>query len=155
MTIAPTLSGGLKLLPEEDEDWFILLEIAQDGDADLARHFADLMDEDSMWEDIVMPELASDFSKQRETVMNAVVQAKKRDEDEVVIELADADAWYGALNQARLAMEAKYQFGPRELRDPSQLKSKEMRSAYFRNDFYCTVQSLLLEYVMDDGLSGS
>ena len=150
MTIAPTLAGGLKLLPEEERDWYLLLEIAQDGDADLAKHFADLMDEDSMWEDIVMPELESDFSKQRETVMKAVVKAKKAGEDEVVIEPADADAWYGALNQARLAMEAKYRFGPRELSDPSQLQSNEMRSAYYRNDFYCTVQSLLLEYVMDE-----
>ena len=56
MTIGPTIAGGLKLVPEEDEDWLILLEIANDGDSDLSQRLATLMDEDSMWEDIVVPE---------------------------------------------------------------------------------------------------
>lgn len=150
MTITPTLSGGLKLQPEEEQDWLILFEIANDGDADLAQQFSELMDEDSMWEEIVQPELETEFSKQRKTIVDAVRQAQEAGEDELVIEQADADAWYGALNQARLAIEAKHQFGPRELHDLDELKDPEMRSAYFRNDFYCSVQSLLLEYVMVD-----
>jgi len=150
MRIGPTLSGGLKLLITEERDWFVLLGIAEDADGDLAKHFASLMDEDSMWEDIVVPELESDFSKQRETVLKMVVEAKKAEEEEVVIERTDAEAWYGALNQARLVMEERYQFGPRELREPEEIQDSEMRSAYFRNDFYCTVQSLLLQYVMDE-----
>lgn len=150
MTIAPTLSGGLKILPEEEEDWLVLLEITQDGDCDLARRFAGLMDEDSMWEDIVMPELESEFADQRLAVVRAVVKARKSGEEEVLIESADAETWYGALNQARLAMESKYKFGPRELRNPGEIEGREKRSAYFREDFYSTIQSLLLRYVMGD-----
>ena len=150
MTIAPTLSGGLKILPEEDEDWMVLLEIADDGDCDLARQFAGLMDEDSMWEDIVMPELESEFANQRLAVVRAVAKARKSGEGEVVIESADAETWYGALNQARLAMESKYKFGPRELRSPEEIEDREKCSAYFREDFYSAIQSLLLRYVMVD-----
>jgi hypothetical protein len=150
MTIAPTLSGGLKLVPEEEQDWLILLQIADDGDGNLAQQFSDLMDDDSMWEDIVVPELEVEFSEQRRKVVAAILQAREAEGDGVLVEKADAEAWYGALNQARLAMEAKYHFGPRELRDPSELEESEARSAYFRNEFYCTVQSLLLEYVMGD-----
>jgi len=116
MTIAPTVSGGLKLIPEEEQDWMVLLEIAHDGDGDLAQHFAGLMDEDSMWEDIVVPELESEFSAQRKTVLKAVMEAREKESDGLIIERKDAEEWYGALNQARLAMEGKYRFGLRVLR---------------------------------------
>ncbi len=150
MTIAPTVSGGLKLLPEEEQDWLVLFKIADDADGDLARHFAGLMDEDSMWEEIVVPELDHEFSAQRKKIMKAVFEARDGAEEGLVIERKDAEDWYGALNQARLLLEEKYRFGSREPRDPNEIKDSEMRSAYFRNDFYGTVQSLLLEYVMVD-----
>ncbi len=150
MTIAPTVSGGLKLIPEEDQDWVVLLKIAHDGDGDLAQHFAGLMDEDSMWEDIVVPELESEFSTQRKKVLKDVMEARERKSDGLIIDRKDAEIWYGAFNQARLAMEEKYRFGPREFRDSDDFEDEEMRSAYFRNEFYGTVQSLLLEYVMVD-----
>jgi|TARA_B110000914_G_scaffold38283_1_gene31517 hypothetical protein len=150
MTIGPTIAGGLKLVPEEDEDWLILLEIANDGDSDLSQRLATLMDEDSMWEDIVVPELEQEFSKQRLDVMVEVVKAKGEEAEAIHIDKESAETWYGALNQARLAIESKYTFGPRELNSPGEIEDPEARSAYFRNDFYCTIQSLLLRYVMDD-----
>ncbi|MGB0144878.1 MAG: hypothetical protein ACPGAP_08905, partial [Akkermansiaceae bacterium] len=74
MTIGPTVAGGLKLIPEEDQDWLVLLEIAKDGDGRLSRRLAGLMDEESMWNEIVVPELEEDFSKQRLEVVMAVMK---------------------------------------------------------------------------------
>ena len=76
MTIGPTVAGGLKLIPEEEQDWLVLLEIARDGDGRLSRRLAGLMDEESMWNEIVVPELEEDFSKQRLEVVMAVMKAK-------------------------------------------------------------------------------
>ncbi len=150
MTVGPTLDGGLKLVPEEEQDWDVLLKIAGDAQGDLPQKLAGLMDEDSMWEDIVMPELATEFSSQRSYVSGVVEKARKAEEDEVIIRRDDAEQWYGALNQARLALEEKYGFGPRELRDADEISDEDMRSAYFRDEFYVTIQSLLMQYVLTD-----
>lgn len=149
MTIGPTVAGGLKLVPEEKQDWEVLQTIALDGEGKLSERFGDLMDEDAVWEEIVVPELEGDFSRQREEVAKEVARAKASDEP-IHIEKDRAEIWYGALNQARLELEARFKFGPRELRNPGEMGSGEERSAFFRNDFYCTVQSLLLRYVMTD-----
>ena len=55
--------------------------------------------------------------------------------------------WYSALNQARLALEERYHFGPAETislegNDPVR------RTAFMRSKFYCAIQCLLLDYVM-------
>ncbi|MGD1978410.1 MAG: DUF2017 family protein [Akkermansiaceae bacterium] len=147
MTIGPTVAGGLKLVPEEDQDWMVLLEIAVDAEGSLSKRLGGLMDEDAMWDEIVVPELEEEFSKQRLEVVMAVMKAKGDDEP-VHIDKEHADTWYGALNQARLELEERYKFGPRELREPEEIDDEEMRAAFYRNDFYCTVQSLLLQYVM-------
>lgn len=78
MTVGPTVAGGLKLVPETEHDWMLLIGIAGDSDSDLAGRLAGLMDEDSMWDEIVAPELAEEFSKQRITVVKEVMRAKKR-----------------------------------------------------------------------------
>jgi len=149
MTIGPTVAGGLKLVPEEEQDWMVLLEIAKDGDGRLSSRLGGLMDEDSMWDEIVVPELDDEFSKQRMEVVMAVMKAKGEGEA-IHIDKESAETWYGALNQARLELEAKYKFGPREDREPGEIKDRSARAAFYRNDFYCTVQSLLLEHVMTE-----
>ncbi|HBI30515.1 MAG TPA: hypothetical protein DDY45_00625, partial [Verrucomicrobiales bacterium] len=118
-------------------------------DSDLAGRLAGLMDEDSMWDEIVAPELAEEFSKQRITVVKEVMRAKE-EEDEIHILKGSVDVWYGALNQARLALEDKYRFGAREDVDPKMLEDSSARAAYFRNNFYSHIQGLLLQYVMGD-----
>ena len=149
MTIGPTVAGGLKLIPEEDQDWLVLLEIAKDGDGRLSRRLAGLMDEESMWNEIVVPELEEDFSKQRLEVVMAVMKAKGEGED-IHIDKESAEAWYGALNQARLELESEFQFGQRDEIDPDKIKDDAARAAFYRSDFYSAVQSLLLRYVMTD-----
>lgn len=149
MTIGPTVAGGLKLIPEEEQDWMVLLEIASDGDGNLSKRLAGLMDEESMWEEIVVPELEEDFSRQRLEVVMAVMKAKG-EEEAVHIDKESAETWYGALNQARLELEAKYHFGQGERGNPDEIADGAARAAFYRYDFYFTVQSLLLRYVMAD-----
>lgn len=149
MTIGPTVAGGLKLIPKDEKDWLVLLEIANDGESDLSKRLAGLMDEDSMWDEIVVPELEQQFSRQRLEVMKEVVKAKA-DESEIHIDQKTAETWYGALNQARLGLENKYRFGRREDADPSEIEDRFARAAFYRDHFYSTVQSLLLRYVIKD-----
>nr|MBR9811402.1 hypothetical protein [bacterium] len=149
MTVGPTVAGGLKLVPETEHDWMLLIGIAGDSDSDLAGRLAGLMDKDSMWDEIVAPELAEEFSKQRITVVKEVMRAKE-EEDEIHILKGSVDVWYGALNQARLALEDKYRFGSREDVDAKMLEDSSARAAYFRNNFYSHIQGLLLQYVMGD-----
>mgnify|MGYP005845673589 CR=1 FL=1 len=149
MTIGPTVAGGLKLVPEEEQDWMVLLEIANDGEGSLSKRLADLMDEDSMWDEIVLPELEENFSKQRLEVVMEVMKARG-EEEPIHIKKEAGETWYGALNQARMELEERYRFGNREFLDPDDLTSEEARAAFYRSDFYSTVQSLLLRFVMGD-----
>jgi len=150
MTLAQTLNGGLKLIPEERQDWLILLEIAADASEDLAREFGELMDEDSMWDEIVVPELEAEFSVQRKHVLKVVKKAQRAEKKEIVIAPKDADLWYGALNQARLSLEAEFKFGSREFTEREEIQDAAMRSAFLRDEFYLTLQSLILRYVSTD-----
>ena len=59
----------------------------------------------------------------------------------------EVQRWYGALNQARLALEAIHHFGPSDGIDPDKL-APEKRGAFMRSQFYCALQSALLERVM-------
>lgn len=102
-----------------------------------------------MWDEIVVPELAEEFSKQRIQVVKEVMRAKEEDSDIHILK-GSVDVWYGALNQARLALEDKYKFGAREEVDPKIFEDPSVRAAYFRNNFYSHVQGLLLQYVMVD-----
>ena len=147
MTIGPTVAGGLKLIPEEDQDWVVLLEIAKDGDGDLSKRLAGLMDEESLWEEMIVPELEEEFSRQRLEVVTAVIKAKGEGQA-LHIDKEMAEAWYGALNQARLELEARYRFGECGNFAPDEIENDAARAAFYRSDFYGTVQSLLLRYVM-------
>lgn len=150
MTLGPTLEGGLKIIPEEEVEWQVLLAIAVDADDQLASRYSDLMDEDSMWEDIVVPDLAAEFQGQRERVRQAVREAKESEEGELLLRRGDADLWYGAINQARLSLESRYQLSAVFDGDEGSLPSGEVRSAYFRNEFYGSLQLLIMKYMMED-----
>jgi len=148
MTVMPTVEGGLKLVPEDDDDWNVLSAIALDADEEIAKRFSGLMDEESMWEDIVVPDLETHFSKQLEVVIEALKAG--RDSGEVIISPGESEEWYGALNQARLGLERIYQFGPDEKVVLEEISSLSERSAYRRGRFYSAVQAVLIEYAMPD-----
>ena len=56
---------------------------------------------------------------------------------------------YGALNQARIALENRYQFGPTQNVTDVETFPAPKRSAFIRRQFYCALQSVLLEHVIE------
>ena len=149
MNVIPTLEGGLVIQAEDESDWVILETICTDvgRPAHLAESLAGLMDEESDWEEFVVPELEQNFNGQCSFVQRVIEDARENNGRAVFIKKHEAEQWYGALNQARLSLQARYDLhGVKDFDDAP----AELRSAYFRDRFYLQLQSLLLEYVMDE-----
>lgn len=155
MLIAPTLDGGLRIDAETSSDWLVLEMICTDAanmpGKPLTDRLASHMETDEDWEQFVTPDLRNHFSDQIAHVSQSISSAEK-DEDLVgslYIQKADAETWFGAINQARLSLEAKFRFS--NYHDESEIdpKDKHIRAALIRNHFYNSLQSLLLEYLMD------
>ena len=164
MTIMPTMEGGLRLGIEEPREWGNLEQIAADalgdGDSKLAERLGALMDEESDWEEVVIPELRVYFSEQLGTVTRAVREAQQEareepDEDgeigEIFIKRNEAEAWYGALNQARLALESRFRFGPSDdlTMEGVQGFTQDKLEGFVRMRFYTGLQGVLLDYAME------
>ena len=160
MRVMPTLEGGLRIDVEPATDWLVLEQIAPDalhgGAEKLPERLGALMDEESDWDELVIPELRQYFSGQLRKVADTIQEAQREAESdgdepegEVYIEREDGLEWYGALNQARLALETHYKFGPTQ--DVTDVESfpAAKRSAFIRSQFYCALQSVLLEHVLD------
>lgn len=155
MKILPTLDGGLCILPESEIDWQELELICSDEDrpTHLAASLADLMDEDSEWNEYVVPDLEENFRAQAQVVAGTIEKARTSDDSAIFITPAEAERWYGAINQVRLSLHARFDI--EELGDSSDINdaSPELKSAYYRNRFYLLLQSMLLEYILDDDKS--
>ena len=153
----PTLEGGLRIEVETATDWLVLEQIAPDalegGGEDLPARLSALMDEGSEWDEMVVPELEDFFTGQLRTVRDTIHAAQQESTDaaegQFFITQAEGAQWYGALNQARIALETHYQFGPgQELTEVESFPAPK-RSAFIRSQFYCALQSVLLEHVLD------
>lgn len=160
MKVMPTMEGGLRLEIESASDWVMLKQIPQDAteklETSLPEILGDLMDDESEWGDLVLPDLQLIFSAQLAQVASAVTEAEglardqgNGDEGELFIPRQEAEEWYGALNQARLALESRYQFGPTDEIDDLSTYPPAKRTAFIRSQFYCTLQSILLDYAID------
>jgi hypothetical protein len=156
MKIMPTLEGGLRIDIEDDGDWKVLMGITHDAlacDESLGRRMGNLITDEEVapdWEEYIIPDLEESFQGELSHVATAVAAARLEcggGAGPLWIKRDDAGAWYGALNQARLALEEIHHFGPGEKLNPAAL-SAGSRNAFLRSQFYCAVQSLLLEYVM-------
>ncbi|NNM31170.1 MAG: hypothetical protein HKO57_16770 [Akkermansiaceae bacterium] len=156
----PTLEGGLKIDVETATDWLVLEQIPGDamdnGAEGLPERLGALMDDDCDWDEVVIPELKTFFSGQLRRVREVLKQAQDEAGDDgdddagaVFIGREDAGDWYGALNQARLSLETRYKFGPTDGIESLEAFPEAKRSAFIRSQFYCALQSILLEYVLD------
>lgn len=147
MTVLPTLEGGLSIQPESDADWAVLEMISVDmgRPGHLAESLAGLMDEDSEWEEWVVPDLQETFNEQVAYVAVAVQHARDQSVQTVAITPKDAELWYGAVNQARLALQARYKLDAIDSLDGM---PDELIQVYFRDRFYTALLSFLLEWVM-------
>ncbi len=155
MKASPDAEGNLFLHVETPSDWEILSGIAPDGaGCNLAEAMGGLMQDGPAgrdWKDFVVPELADAFSKQSEFIACAVAGAQAKAHGgpgSILIRRVEAEIWYGALNQARLALENRHELAsvntPEEVMDMSRAR----RSAFFRSDTYLRIQSILLDYMM-------
>lgn len=154
MRILPTLEGGLCILPESETDWQELQLICSDEQRPglIAESLADLMDEECEWGEYVTPDLERGFQEQTQMVAEVLHRARGSEQPAIFITPDEAEKWYGAINQARLSLQAGYQLDElddlEELDDLDDLEP-DLKSAYYRNRFYLLLQSMLLEYIME------
>ena len=156
MIVLPTLNGGIKLVVESEKDWEYLKSISDDAAKDFSKRFSLLMDEDSMWDEIVEPELKDQFSSQVKFVKKQVelayvnsVEDFEEELPEILMTKEEAELWYGALNQARLSFEGRYRKEIKKLRETGDLEDDNVVQAIFRNQFYFGIQSEILKHAMD------
>jgi hypothetical protein len=158
MKILPTTPAGMALHLESGEEWSMLTGILRDARSpgfDLVEQVGGKMagtpgaDD---WEEFVLPDLREGFDQHLKTVLKAIETARFEaagGPGVVLIPAAQVFDWYAALNQARLALEARHQFGGVPLGSSFSKVSPDTLTAYYRSQFYCAVQSLLLEHGME------
>jgi hypothetical protein len=152
----PTLEGGLRVDAEDADDWLLLSGIAHDAvscDENLAERLGVMIRDEELaedWREFIIPELDEGFHSDVSHVA-AIVSAARLEvaggKGPLWITRDDAPRWYSALNQARLAIEEIHRFGPGERVRPEKLPP-DVRSAFLRSQFYCALQSLLLDLLM-------
>lgn len=156
MKIAPTIERGIRIDPENDDDWHILRSIILDAsghDSDLASRLGGLITHERLsedWQELVVPDLRESFSDDLHHIYAAIETAAAfphNDESPIWITREDAFNWYSALNQARLSLEEKYKFGTDPEADPTNLTPLR-HEALLRNYFYCALQSSILEHAI-------
>lgn len=151
MKAAPTLDGRIRIDIESHLDWMIMQAIPHDArttGVGLADRLGGPQDAESAadWEDFVRPELCQGFDSQLDFVEGVLAGLDEEKPGPVFIVREDAMSWYGALNQARLALEERYAFGDGS---PDEM-TPGTRTAWYRSQFYLTLQSLMLEFLMLD-----
>lgn len=132
------------------------------------------------WNDHVLPDLRSDFTRQIDCVSDDLRRVRRErpspatadpalreqgpdeeddeksaiptgDSYELVIPTDHVEAWYSALNQARLVMQARYKFPDVEnLAAIVALLASENLKPYLTSRFYTEIQAALLDLGMDD-----
>ncbi len=156
MKILPTIEGGLRIDPEKPEDWHILRAIMLDAsghETDLATRLGNLIIDEKIaedWQDIVVPDLRESFADDLHHIYAAIEAAsafQDSGESPVWITREDAFTWYSGLNQARLALEEKYHFGPDPESDTANLTPLR-HEALLRSQFYCALQSFILQHAL-------
>jgi hypothetical protein len=156
MRAAPTLEGGLRIDAEDLSDWEVLhaiLHDAQCGETDLATELGNLITDEKAaedWAEYVTPDLREGFQNQISLVADTIRKAMEKAGGEagpIWITKDNGLIWYGALNQARLALEELHHFGPGDEVAVGKL-GPASKSAFLRSQFYLALQSLLLDHVM-------
>ncbi len=151
MKIEPTPDGDLNLCLEVPIEWMLLLSVLHDtaGDFDLAERVGGVATESCEdWREWVLPDLRERFGSERRIVEKILLANRKAGfpcPHTLTIPQCDFYPWYALLNHARLALEARWNFGP----DPKQPAKEEGRdefnAALFRERFYRFIQGHLLD----------
>ncbi len=110
------------------------------------------------WREYTLPDFREDFARQLDTVQADLATATEKPGNsegpfhDVLVPLDHVDAWYGALNQARLVMQERYRFPEQETPEALfALLESEHIGPYFTARLYSEIQGVLLELGMDAG----
>lgn len=153
MNLTSTADGGIELHLDHRAEWLMVASILHDANRpgfDLAAAVGAPMADKEDWEDWrewVLPDLREGFQQHLRTVAAAIEAAAKEDFSQPGTVVIPHDAffdWYAALNQARLALETKYQFGQKPRIETGDTPTKR-EAAHFRSQFYSFLQSHMLD----------
>mgnify|MGYP000288211555 CR=1 FL=1 len=157
MKILSAKPGLLQIEMEDKGDWHLFTSITGDAvslDRKLSHWLGEHITDEEVtldWLDYIVPELEDRFTEAVLHVTTAIASARVEFIDGpgvIQIRAEDSFLWYSTLNQARLALEERYQFGSGEDND-SEILPPNQKSAFLRSRFYCAIQSLILEHVME------
>ncbi|WP_018970211.1 hypothetical protein [Rubritalea marina] len=160
MTVAPTLDKGLRIDVDSATDWQVLDMICTDASlkagSSLAESLGGFMEDDEDWAELMTPELDDQFNAQVAHVSKTISSAKKENDltGSVSISREDADIWFGAINQARIALEERFHLSQLEEEfedgiDPENIDDPALLAAVIRYDFYSRIQTIMLDYILD------
>lgn len=161
MKAIPTLNRGLRLEIHEPDDWKLLGRLlldARDPGFDLAEDLAGRMHNETIaedWSDFVVPDLRETFESAVTRVARAIEdahRAHKGGPGQMTIPREAGGDWYGTLNQARLALEARHSFGADGIANSAAALTgypPEKRAAFLRDRFYGALQCVILDHVFD------
>lgn len=158
MNIIPTLEGGLRVDLQEPADWLLLrhlIDDACDRSQSLADELGDKVTAEEVsedWREFVVPDLQEQFATSLEKVREVMADAIEKCEGgtgSLWITPELGFDWYSSLNQARLAIETRHQFGDTSLHELDPGANPRRQSAFYRSQFYSALQGLLLEHVLE------
>ena len=149
MKAAPTLDGRLRIDVETELDVVVLKSVVGDAAPEtgsLAEKLADGMaaEVDADWREFVLPDLRELYGAQVATVARALADLSPG--TAIFVARDEAESWYGAFNQARLALEERYRLSHK---DGAPI-TPERRTAVIRSHFYQVIQGMLLEFLMKE-----
>lgn len=107
------------------------------------------------WRDHVVPDLRQEFSRQLDVVSQDVKAAVRHSGKSgirysLTIPFDHVEAWYGALNQARLVMQTRYEFPENEsVASLQKLLESPNLKPFLTSRFYVQLQSALIDLAMD------
>ncbi|MCU0780056.1 MAG: hypothetical protein MUF04_03015 [Akkermansiaceae bacterium] len=156
MKIEPTAEGDLKLHLEMPIEWLLLLSVLHDtesGGFDLAERVggaaAEVCED---WRELVLPELRERFGSERRVVETALAAGRRAGfatPHSLTIPRRDFSAWYALFNHARLALEARWNFGPNPQERAGGQGAEEFNAALLRAQLYQVIQVQLLDLGLD------
>lgn len=155
MKARPIPNGAIRIELEDADDWKLLSRLlldAHDPDYDLAADVAGRMPEGEVaedWQDFVLPDLKDEFDAGLRRVRERVERGHEGCGGQagfLVIPRDAAQDWYGVLNRARLALEARFRFAGQKA---GPQMPPEMHAARLRDRLYCALQSLLLDHAFE------
>lgn len=151
MKIGPTIDKRVKLLLDDDGDYYLLSQLIQDAsDSGNIEKLANqvgknVVDED--WEEFVKPDLIAKYKSDVLKVNAILKKAHEEKTEEIFISQEDFQEWYSTLNQARLHLESSYNLSAlNEHVDPKDV-DPDLLEPVIKGNFYTHLQSLILEFL--------